>query len=242
MQQQLLDLLLKEEELSWKQVLYDLVKSEQMDPWDIDITLITRKYIEAIAKMKEHDIKISGKVLLAAAVMLKIKSTHLVDNDIANLDRLIHQQDESILDEEYLQTLDPLERQKIRDELRKFKLIPKNPQPRSRKVSIHDLVDALQKAMLVKKRALEKQRPVKFHLPKRGIDIIELTRDVYLKIIYYAQKVDKLSFSHLLPQKAGKSEKVYTFIPLLHLENQQKITTVQEKAFSEIYITPVQDA
>ena len=55
---------------------------------------------------------------------------------------------------------------------------------------------------------------------------------------YYSNKDNKetLSFSQLLPPRAGRIEKVYTFIPLLHLENQQKVETTQEKAFEEIYV------
>ena len=89
--QQVMDLLLEQEEISWKTIIYDLVKTGQMDPWDINITLLTQKYIQAIKEMQEHDLRISGKVLLAAAILLKIKSTHLIDNDISKLDSLINQ-------------------------------------------------------------------------------------------------------------------------------------------------------
>jgi hypothetical protein len=29
------------EELSWQALIYDLIKTEQLDPWDIDLTHIT---------------------------------------------------------------------------------------------------------------------------------------------------------------------------------------------------------
>ena len=232
MQQKIFDLLMNEEELTWKTILYDLVKSEEMDPWDVDITMLTRKYIQAIQKLKEHDLKISGKVLLAAAILLKIKSAYLVDNDIANLDRLINQTvDEDIasdLDEELL----------VKKDKEHFTLIPRNPQPRSRKVSIHDLVQALQKALESKKRILAQIRPVRFEMPRRKMDVMEVIREVYHKIAYYTNKKgeEKITFTQLLPPKAGKTEKVYTFIPLLHLEHQHKVETEQAKPFEEIYI------
>ena len=34
----------------WQQIIYDLISSEQLDPWDIDLVLLTRKYFEKIAK------------------------------------------------------------------------------------------------------------------------------------------------------------------------------------------------
>ena len=52
MQQKIFDLLLEQEEISWKTIIYDLVKSEEMDPWDINITLLTQKYIQVIKEMK----------------------------------------------------------------------------------------------------------------------------------------------------------------------------------------------
>ena len=68
-------------------------------------------------------------------------------------------------------------------------------------------------------------------MPQRKIDILEVIRDIYHKINYYTNKNpdQKLTYARLLPPKAGKHEKVYTFIPLLHLETQQKIEMEQEK-------------
>ncbi len=37
--------LLISRELSWQQILLDLIKSEQLDPWDIDLIILTKKYL-----------------------------------------------------------------------------------------------------------------------------------------------------------------------------------------------------
>ncbi len=230
-----MDLLLNQEDVTWKTILYDLVRTEQMDPWDINITLLTKKYIEAIKSMQQHDFRISGKVLLAAAFLLKIKSAHLVDHDIAQLDKLLNQSEE--LSEEEFQ--EGIENGRSARDRQQFTLIPRNPQPRNRKVSINDLVNALQHAMATKKRILERQRPVKFIIPERKIDIMEAIRDIYHKVVFYTNKdqTEKLTFTRLLPPRAGRQEKVYTFLPLLHLQNEQKIEMVQAHPFDEIYVT-----
>ena len=235
MQEKLVELLLNQDELGWKTIIYDLVKTEQMDPWDIDISLLTRKFILVIKEMHEHDFKIPGKILLAAAVLLKIKATHLVENDISNLDKLINQ-DKGIPEEELFEEME----QRLRNpDAAHPQLIPRNPQPRNRKVSVEDLVEALQRALATKKRILAQQRPVKFPLPQRKIEILEVIRDIYHKINYYNHKEpsQKLTYTRLLPPRAGKQEKVYTFIPLLHLENQQKIEMEQKGHFEEIVIS-----
>jgi len=234
MQQKVFDLLLEQDEVSWRTILQELVKTEQMNPWDVNITLLTQKYIQIIKEMQEHSLRVSGKILLAAAFLLKIKSAHLVDNDITRLDALINQTEE--LEEEFFDEMDQFHKRRSKD---KYPLIPKTPQPRNRKVSIHDLVNALQRAMASKKRVLAKIKPIKFEMPERKMDIMEVIRDVYHKIVYYTkkEKVKKLSFSKLLPPRAGREEKVYTFIPLLHLENQHKVVMMQSKPFSEIHVS-----
>jgi len=182
-------------------------------------------------------LKISGKILLAAALLLRIKSTHFIDKDLAEFDQLLYQQQDE-MDENWDNLSEEQKEQRIKE---KYKLIPRNPQPRSRKVSIHDLISALQKAMETKKRILAQQRPVKYVIHKKGMDIVEVIYDLYHKIMYYSNKEEnqnsKISFTQLLPPQAGKQEKAFTFIPLLHLENLQKVETEQAKPFEEIYIT-----
>ncbi len=236
--QQIMELLLQQEDVTWKSILYDLVKSEQMNPWDVDIGLLTGRYIQVIRQMQEHDLRISGKVLLAAAFLLKMKSAYLLEHDITNLDRLLNQSD-GIDEEDLFEELDGGQR-RLRQQ---FQLVPRNPQPRTRKVSIQDLVDALQRAMASKHRILARQRPVQFPLPQRKLDIMGVIRELYHKIVYLTQNDGKtqkngsrLTFTSLLPAKAGRYEKAYTFIPLLHLENQRKVETEQEQHFGEIYV------
>jgi len=237
MQNQIFDMLLEKEDVTWRSILYDLVKTEQMNPWDVNITLLTQRYIGVIKEMKEHDFRISGKILLAAAFMLKMKSAYLLDHDISNLDKLLSRVEE---DEDYDEDdfFEDIKRGMLWKEKKQFQLIPRNPQPRSRKVSIHDLVNALQKAMVSKKRVLARIRPAAFEIPKRNMDIMEVIRDVYHKLVYYLKKENakKLSFTTLLPPKAGRQDKVYTFIPLLHLEHQRKVEMRQKAPFEEIHV------
>ncbi len=232
MQEQIYDIVIEKDDITWKDLLHDLVKSEDMDPWNINLTLLTQKFIEMIKDMKEHDMKISGKVLLAAAFLLKLKSAHLLDHDISKFDSFLNDPE----DEEYDEFDD--EFQKSERDKRQYTLIPRNPQPRSRKVSIHDLVDALQRAMETKRRKLAKNAPVKFVMAKPGVDIMEIIRELQNKIDYYSRKDPKakLTFTKLLPPRAGKAEKVFTFIPMLHLENEGRINTHQKESFGEIHV------
>lgn len=228
-----MDLLLNQDEISWKTILYDLVRTENMDPWDVNITLLTQEYIKIVKKLREHDLKISGKVLLAAAILLKMKTSYLLERDITLFDSLMQETEEE-LNEEFLDEEEVFKEKKKKEQ---YQLIPRNPQPRNRKVSIHDLVHALQRAMISKKKILEKIRPVDFaQFTNKKIEIMEVIEEIYQKIIYYSKKEKTLTFDRLLPPRAKKQEKVYTFLPLLHLENQNKIEMKQTEAFAKIGI------
>lgn len=222
----------KTDEITWQSILYELVKNEQMDPWDIDVSMLTQKYINMLRTLKEHDFRVSGKVLLAAAILLKIKSNKLVGDDLSELDRLL------IGVEEEMQELGFEETSAIAklDEIPP--LIPRTPQPRKRKVSIFDLVEALERALEVKKRRLFNSiPPLNLEAPKKKREITEIIREVYGKIksFFFGALKDKLTFSKLLPSES-KQDKVNTFIPLLYLAQQNKIELVQKTHFGEIEV------
>jgi len=225
-------ILSKTDEITWQNIIYELVKSEQMDPWDIDVSMLAQRYIDMLRSLKEHDFRISGKVLLAAAILLKIKSHKLVGEELTELDRLL------------IGVEDEMEELCISDEAGIPKpeeispLIPRTPQPRKRKVSIFDLVEALERALEVKKRRLlHSIPPLNLEAPKKKKDITEIIREVYGKIksFFIGTLKDKLTFSKLLPSES-KEDKVHTFIPLLYLAQQNKIELVQESQFGEIEV------
>jgi len=87
-QEQIHDLLFSKE-ASWQDVIYDLINTEQLDPWDIDITILANRYLEKIHKLEEQSFFISSKVLLAAALLLRIKSEILLNEYIKSIDEIL---------------------------------------------------------------------------------------------------------------------------------------------------------
>ena len=236
-QEQIFNMLMDKDDITWQSIIYDLVRTEKMDPWNVDVSVLTQKYLELIKQLKEFDFRLSGKIVLAAAVMLKIKSKRLLGADLANLDRLFAEteeaEDELDLDEEYKK----MYAQPNEDDL---KLIPRTPQPRRRKVSIYELMDALEKAIEVKYKLVVRTIPdvSEIKLPEKKKDITQIIREIYTSIksfFYVTKNQKKLTFSRLIPS-SSKEDKVYTFIPLLHLSNARKIDLLQEQHFGEIEI------
>ena len=232
MQEQIYDMLLKENEVTWKDIIYNLVKTEQMNPWDVDLSILTARYIQTVKDMKEMNYQVSGKVLLASAMLLKIKSQRLVKEDICNFDSYLFHTEEEF---EELGDFLPFHEHKV--EIPKLGI--RTPQARKRKVSVADLIGALEKALKVDTRRklrlsrfLSINKPI---IPEKTVDIHDLIDKLQNKLMGLFTKNTKTTFSEILPSEK-KEDKIYTFMPLLYLHNQKLINLEQEEHLGEIHI------
>lgn len=238
--EQIIDILLNKDDISWQQIIFGAVKSEEMDPWDIDISKLLRTFLDKLHQFKEMDFKVSGKVILAAAILLRLKSNRLVGEDLTYLDQLIassSQNEEDAFYEE-LAGMEAKDRVQVSIEGRNYELLPHTPQPRKRKVSVYDLVEALEKALEVKNRRKGwGTDDVQIEVPKNIVDIKELVQKIFNEIIVYfkTKKEEKLTFTKLL-HRGNREEKVFTFVPLLHLSNEGKVILQQATHLGEIEI------
>ncbi len=233
------DILMDQDEITWRSILMELIKSEQMDPWDINLSKLSKMYIKTLKKLKEMNLQLSGKILLAAALLLRIKSSRLVGDDLMEFDRLLASGEESEIysDEEFVEG--ELGDIGMKLESEKMRLIPKTPQPRKRKVSMYDLIDALAVALNVRRRRILNQIQTKtMDLPEKKMDISKLMDDIYSDVMRFLAEADStsVSFSELVPGDS-KHDKVLTFVPLLHLTNARKVDLDQQKHFGEIWVS-----
>jgi len=233
MHNEIYEMLVNKDEITWQTLIYDLIRSNQMNPWDIDISLLAKNYIETVKKLKEANFLISGKVLLAAALLLKIKSDRLVEEDFANFDALLYPSEELNEEDLYSQTT----RQYLEHEHPKLTI--RTPLARKRKVTMQDLIFALQKALeLDQRKTLRKlrEKEVVVKIPEKKVNIGELIKNVYDKIVnFFSFKKEILTFDKLVNSEK-KEDKIFTFIPLLHLDSQEKINLIQNEPFGEIKI------
>lgn len=218
-------------EVSWQAIIYDLINTEQLDPWDIDLVVLTQKYLERVKMLEEANFFVSSKVLLAASLLLRIKSEILLNKYLKSLDEILFGKKEKV--------------EKLKTEVNVGEvpeLFLKTPLPRYRKVSLQELVNALEKAISTENRRIKKEiieKQVHYEtdivLPKRTINIKEKIRSIYAKIITsFKKKQTKISYSELTNN--DKEEKKVCFLPILHLDNQHKVFLEQEKHLDEIYV------
>ena len=224
--------LLFSDKLSWQTIIYDLINSEQLDPWDIDLTLLAQKYLERVRLLEEANFLITSKVLLAAAILLRMKSELLLDRDIPGLDAILFGKKE---EKKYVQ-----ERISLDEEIPS--LIVRTPLPRYKKVTLDELMNALGHAIKTETRRIRKivlARQQEFEtslsMPKQKVNLQDRIKTVYDKLVtLFSTRETRIAFSEI----AGSTpeERIYTFIPLLHLDNQQKVWLEQEGHFEEIWI------
>jgi segregation and condensation protein A len=225
----------------WSSILLDLIHTEQLDPWDIDIVILTHRYFEKIAELEEADFYVSSKVLLAAAFLLRIKSEFLLNRHIKSIDDILFGRKEESKKE--------AERIEI-DEEDLPVLIPKTPMPRARRVTLTELMSALNKAINTESRRIRREVAIKraeklseVDFPKfQRIDLKDRIKQFYAKVLTSISKravnpnkeLNRVGYSELIGLE--REERLACFLPLLHLSNTKKLWLEQERHLEEIWI------
>jgi segregation and condensation protein A len=221
---------------SWQSIIYDLISSEQLDPWNIDISVLCSGYFEKIRELEEHNFNISSKMLLAAALLLRIKSEILLHKYIRDIDNLLFPKEDEIKK--------IIERIEINEDDIPV-LSPKTPLPRFKKVTLQELIDALDVAIKTESRRINKEiikkqaeRMSHVDIPKfRRMNIKDRIRKFYAKLLsgFNSKKEEiKLPYSHFTGD--SKEEKIACFLPMLYLSNNGQIWIEQDKHYQEIYL------
>src|SRR3989338_7652889 len=74
---QVYDLIFKEDDVTWRTIIIDLAKSGKIDPWDVEISTLAQEYLKIVSKLKETNFRLSGKVISAAALLLRLKADRM---------------------------------------------------------------------------------------------------------------------------------------------------------------------
>jgi len=233
-QDQVFDLITREEELGWQTIIFDLVRTEQLDPWDMDLGLLADRYLEVIQKMEEMNFFVSSKVLLACALLLRLKADFLVNRDLPLLDEALYGKKEESK---------PMQIRIEIDENELPLLIPKTPLPRSRRVSLQELMKALNQAIETENRRIRKE--IKTRQAQKATEIVlpkmnRIPLKDRIKILYdlikqrLGTELAEINYSELAP---SREEKLSSFLPVLHLHSENKLHTFQKAHFEDILLS-----
>ncbi len=223
-----LDFIKLVENPTWKDILVGLVHREELDPWNIDIGEITSKYLEVVRNMKKVDLHIPANIILAAAILLRFKSENLE----------FKEDEPEMWEEELPPELD------FNPDFTHTESVPTlvfRPRfPKKRKVTLQELVQAVDEALKVETKRESRRRERKEYVEQienlnvEEIDVEEIIRGVYSKVLEKVDKYNIAKFSDLAGETAV--EKVRNLLALLYLASSDYVEVFQEKLFDEIFV------
>lgn len=177
----------QEAEVDGIEILVNMAKQGKIDPWNVDIVEVTDKYLMHLFQSKAQNLRLTGRTLLFAAILLKLKSNVLEGIDVLDFEPQ-HQDefnydDEMPLDyeEEYIPTNNVIS---IDEVLQRRTSVRLN---HNRVVTLRDLIRQLEfYEMLDKKQSLKNaheraKRRVQNYARLSPDDIINLAHDEYIE-------------------------------------------------------------
>ena len=227
------------------ELLVQLAEKGEIDPWDINIIDVTNKYLSALDKSPRENLLNAGRAIFFASVLLRLKSDILLN--LSNETLIASQQTENFFPEDDLL----FNQDEIRLDLSKLEgFIVRSSlgkQQRKRKISLDDLIFALQQA-----EEEEERRALRAKLRSERaftIDASELPENV-LEIAYeedleeVAEKVEAIIQEHLTDEKPITlsfiaeilNNKSKPFLALLFLAHSQKVVLEQKEFYGEVLI------
>lgn len=218
-----------------------LIKKEEVDIYEVNLTSLATQFIEYIEVMRMLDLDIAGEFLVMASTLMYIKSRELLP-----VDQQVQVEDEDDGEDPRWELIRQLvEYKKFKDaaaqlqtrELEQENIFPRVPgklefdvdrsglRP---DVSIFDLVNAVNAIL---KRVSRRDDPRDIFEDKWSVSekIEELVRLI--------STAPALKFSELFASATSRSEVVCTFLALLELIRLKQLTCLQPENFGEIEIT-----
>jgi len=229
-EQELLDFIIREQD--WEQLIYNIVTIENLDPWNIDLVKLTDSFISYLRKIEELDFRIPAKVVLVAAILLKLKVDYLSPFE----DKMLEFLEKEPMDEE----IESIDFEALKEYLSKFKIPIKRKG--IRKVTLDELMSALKKAIAVEQRREAKKRILKKKLSEEiqitEEDIEERINTILKEITTLLKRLkqNQIPFSKLV-EEWNRECIIDHLIPVLHLDYRGNINCKQEAFFKEIFIS-----
>ncbi len=225
------------------ELLLHLLEQEKLDIRDIEISRITRQYLDYLATMQEYDLEVAGDFLVMAATLLQIKVGALLPDAETELEtedqEIIYSRDELIRRllvyrqfREAARQLADLARIRRQVYPRPISLLgPKGPLVYTNPVgdaTVQDLASIYANTLL-NWQAREEVRQIK----RRAIDLNAKIGEVALLV----QKHSRLMFDELLGRQPTKTDVVYTFLAVLELVKQGIVRVSQSGIDGPIIIS-----
>ena len=214
------------------EILVELAKSGKIDPWNIDIVQVTDTFLKKIEEIQKMDLKISGRTLLYSCVLLRMKSTAIVQEETfeESFDEESAGEEEFDVDEFHMPSL-PVRR------------------TARRPVTLKELIEELKKA---EKDIMKRKETLRSDKSKRYIDVELTTEDVMdmahdeailkrtrtlLEILKNLFKENAfVTFDDIFELEGA--DRIMDYITLLFLASMKEVMLYQKEIYQTLYIYP----
>jgi segregation and condensation protein A len=228
------------------EILVQMAERGEIDPWNIDIVEVTDRFLSELERRKELDLRISGRTLFYAALLLRMKSDHLEqlaqEVDISfETDEITDETDFDFdLDGEDSGRLGPVDRLE-----REIKRRLDRKQFRRHPITLYELITELKNAEKEERRRqrLHSYGPDEYFDADDVVSIAheegyqEAATRVLSCCTDSCQGSERIALTELTEKLGWSIPEVY--IPLLFLMFEGDILMEQEEFLGDLYITPL---
>ena len=218
-----------------------LIKKEEVDIYEVNLTKLAKQFIEYIDTMRLLDLEIAGEFLVMASTLMYIKSRELLP-----VEQQVQVEGEEEGEDPRWELIRQLvEYKKFKDaaaQLQVLEVARENTFPRlpikpefeaeraavKPEVSIFDLLNAVNTVL---------QRFTKRDDPRDIFDDKWTVSEKIEQVMKALTERGRLTFSELFAQAASRSEVVCTFLALLELIRMKQLICLQSEPFAEIEVT-----
>ena len=242
-------LFVQEAEVDGIEILVNMARQGKIDPWNVNIVDVTDKYLMHLFQSKAQNLRLTGRTLLFAAILLKLKSNILEGIDVMDFepqhDEDLNYSDDDQLDystEDYIPTNNVIS---IDEVLQRRTSVRLN---HNRVVTLRDLIRQLEfYEMLDKKQALKNaheraKRRVQNYSRLSPEDIINLAHDEYIdqgiqrlkaNLSEILNRQDRIELNELT---LLGMDRISAYVSLLFLTAESDYDLEQDEFYSDLYV------
>jgi segregation and condensation protein A len=231
------------------EILVDMAKQGDINPWDVDLEKVTSKYLQFVSSSEGDSLKEAGRAIFYASVLLRMKSDFLLEESNDALRIGLHKEldDDALLEEELNEqnvkqiTFDDLEHAIRRKYISKAK--------RFRKLTLKDLISALQDAKEEEETRIYRKQQRLLDLEEYSIvapdvegDILNLTHAENLEdaierlrviLPEYLVNGDGIEFTNVVKMLGNWSN---AFLATIFLAHEREIEMEQEEYYGDLWL------
>lgn len=209
------------------EVLVELARRGDIDPWDIDIARTTEKFLQYIDSLEKRDLRIPARTLLYASILLRMKSDSMEGQTVET-------------EEEPELELEEMEEEAWEEE--REDTLPRPPVRRrtKRPVTLDELITELKKAEMVGRRKAMRDR-----WPSTEEKALDLSHDegIEERIRALGPILDDMfmekktvTFQDINCRDGSNEDGVTNYVSLLFMAQRKQVWLEQEEIYGDLFV------